>query len=237
MPVSKPCYVLVRDALFRQKLHISDYANFSLQQEKEIFKMNCKLCKFVLSALLISLTGTAHAAISLGFNPEPQSGNQINVGLTISGLNSGSAPSLSTYDLDIKFDDSHLAFASATFGDPVLGNQLDLLNFGANLASSDLTGSGILNMFELSLDSVSDLDGLQADSFTLATLTFDVLSAGTTQLAIAINALADAEGNALTANTATASITTTVPLPSAFFMMLPGLAGVFRRAKTKRKFT
>jgi hypothetical protein len=58
-----------------------------------------------------------------------------------------------------------------------------------------------------------------------------VLSAGTSQLAIAINALADAEGNALTANTATASITTTVPLPSAFLMMLPGLVGVFGRAK------
>jgi hypothetical protein len=69
---------------------------------------------------------------------------------------------------------------------------------------------------------------LQTDSFTLAILSFNVLNSGTSQLSMAINALGDAEGNALVAaNAASVSIATTVvPLPSAFFMMLPGLASL-----------
>jgi hypothetical protein len=48
----------------------------------------------------------------------------------ISGLGDGTAPSLSTFDLDISFDPTILAFSTAVFGDPILGDQLDIWGLG-----------------------------------------------------------------------------------------------------------
>ncbi len=187
--------------------------------------MNTKPCKLLILTTLLLANGIAQAAINLGINPIAQSGNSVDIGIVISGLESGVAPSLSTYDLDLNFDQSQLSFASAVFGDPVLGNQLDLFNFGSNLVSAGITSPGVLNLYELSFDSAADLNALQADSFTLAVISFDVLNVGSSHLELVINALGDADGNVLLADVSSATITT-VPLPPAFLMMFSGLFAV-----------
>lgn len=151
-----------------------------------------------------------------------QTGNSVNIQIGVSGLSPASAPSLGTYDLNLNFDPSHLSFSGAVFGDALLGNQLDLFNFGGNLSGADLTDPGTVNFYEVSLDSVTDLNDLQADRFTLATLSFDVLNFGTSDLTLSVNAFGDAEANDLPVTTLSTSVTT-VPLPSAIFMMVSGL--------------
>jgi hypothetical protein len=162
-----------------------------------------------------------------------QIGNSVNVQIGISGLGGNLAPSLGAYDLDLSFDPSHLAFTGAVFGDALLGNQLDLFNFGGNLSGADLTDPGTVNFYEVSFDSVADLNDLQVNSFTLATLSFDVLDFGTSDLTLSVNAFGDAEGNDLPVTTLSTSVTT-VPLPSAIFLMASGLMGLGFAGKPRK---
>ena len=188
-----------------------------------------KLLKPLVFAALLFSTGMTHANISLEFNPASQSGNSVDVDVVISGLGSGVPPSLSTYDLDIQFDNSHLSFSNVVFGDPVQGNQLDLFDFGLNDTSTALTLAGDLNIFELSLDLSDDLNSSQSGGFTLATVTFDVLKADTSQLTFSAFLLGDVDGNSLSADVTAATITT-VPVPAAFWLMASGL-GLFYKSR------
>jgi hypothetical protein len=117
------------------------------------------------------------------------------------------------------------------WGDPVLGDQLDLLGLGS-LASAT-PGSGLVNVFELSFDSVDDLNNLQAADFILARLLFDTASAGISALTLNINALGDAFGDALTANVQDGSVTVTsttiVPEPSSILLLLLGSLFLVRK--------
>jgi hypothetical protein len=122
-------------------------------------------------------------------------GDPVTVRLAISGLGAGSAPSVSTFDLDAGFDPSVLAFAGAGFGDPSLGDQLDVLELGSQFLATP--GSGTVNLFEISLDSAANLNALQASAFVLATLTFEAVGPGESPLTLTLNALGDAEGQAL----------------------------------------
>jgi len=198
--------------------------------------------KLLLLAVLLMLTGIAQASVVTNFNPASlflsitrisQTGNSVNVDIGISGLASGAAPSLSGYDVNLSFDSTYLSFAAVAFGDAVLGNQLDLASLGSTTIS-ELAGIGLVNLFELSGDTAEDLNTLQADSFNLATVTFDVLNVGTSLLQLDLNALADADGNALSAVTLSAPVTT-VPLPSAFLLMAPALAGLMCAGKRRQK--
>ena len=172
----------------------------------------------------------ANASINLDFSAPNQSANSIDIGIVVSGLGTGSAPSLGSYDVDIQFDSHHIAFSAAAFGDPVLGNQLDLFDFGLNESLASVSDAGVLNLFEISLD--DDLNNFQANSFTLAVLTFDILTSDTSQLEFVINDFGDANDNLLSVNTGTATITT-VPLPSALLLMVSGLGMLLK--KTSRK--
>lgn len=185
---------------------------------------------------LLSLlaAGPAQASIIIRITPSTQSvdvGTPVNVAVTISGLGDLTAPSLSTFDLNINFDPTLLTFSHATFGDPVLGDQLDLLGLGS--LTSDTPGVGTVNLFELSFDSPSDLDTLQAGSFTLATLTFNAPSCGTSNLEISINALGDSLGDPLAATIQSGSITC-IPEPPSLLLVSIGIlsmVGVMTSAK------
>jgi len=163
-------------------------------------------------------------AITLSFNPSSQftRASSVDVALVISGLASGAPPSLSTFDVDISFNPDILAFASATFGDPVLGDQLDLFSLGS--LTSATAGVGTANLFELSFDSQTDLDALQAGNFTLATLTFNTKGKGFSPLEISVNALGDSLGNSLTAGVRSGVIA--VPEPSSLLLSGLGLVGL-----------
>src|SRR3989344_3347510 len=135
-----------------------------------------KLFINALFGLIILLTSISAQAITIGFGPVSQTvpaGTPINVDLTISGLGDFTAPSLSTFDLDIFFDPGILNFSSAAYGDLILGDQLDPFGFGSITATTP--GVGTINLFELSLDLPFDLEDFQAGDFTLARLTFDTI--------------------------------------------------------------
>ena len=191
----------------------------------------------LLAGLLVPLAvATPARAALIGFQPSPQVGtigSSLDVQLTISGLGNGVAPSLGAFDLDVSFDSSVLALNSVSFGDPILGNQLDLFGFGSiNGATS---GASLVNLFEISLDLPSDLDLFQADSFTLAVLTFDTLALGTSLLTTSINALGDSLGNALTATAVNGTVqVVAVGEPGTFFVFgvaLVALIAVRRRGR------
>jgi len=174
-------------------------------------------------------------AITIGFEPVSQEvgvGDPASVNLVISGLGDYSEPSLGTFDLDIHFDPTILAFDSATFGDPVLGDQLDIWGLGLNPMGASITSPGVLDIWEVSLDTADDLNNFQAGSFTLATLTFSTLTVGTSPLEIIINSLGDAYGNPLSADVQSGNISP-VPEPATFILIGFGLGGIgiLRRRK------
>jgi hypothetical protein len=175
----------------------------------------------VLGAVLLLAPAAPARAILIELAPSNQTvapGAGVSVDLNISGLGLGAAPSLGVWELDIGFDAAVLNPLSVTFG-----GGLDVLGFGS--IQSVTSGVGTLNLFELSLDFAADLDLLQADAFTLATLNFDTIGLGTSALTLANVLLGDALGNALTATQIDgASVTVrqaAVPLPE------PGTLALF----------
>lgn len=196
--------------------------------------MNTTTIKKYLLALLLTAANLAQASVSLSFGPMAADGygNDFGIGVMISGLGDASAPSLGAYDLDISFDAHHLAFIGAEFGDDTGYDYLDLNSAGGNPSAASEIAPGIVNLYEISLDAVEDLNNLQADRFLLAILHFQVLQAGNSQLDIAINALSDADGNALSATVSGTPIST-VPLPSAFWLTASALAGLIVNGKRK----
>ena len=184
----------------------------------------------IASALLAWVSILPAHAIVLGFNPVSSNvtqGSTIDIELTISELENGAAPSLGGFDISINFDDSLLGLTDVTFGDPTLGNQLDLFGFGLNSTGSTVTNNTV-SLFELSFDTVDDLNLFQADSFTLATLSFNALSVGTSLLSISNFILSDALGTtSLSAETGSANITVlpvvSVPEPAMPLLLVIGL--------------
>ena len=191
--------------------------------------MNRPLLAFVFLA-----AGCVRADIILSVAPANQTvplGTPVGFDINISGLGSGTA--LGTYDINFGFDPALFSYSGIAFGD-----QLDL--FGLGDIQSTTLGSGTIEVFELSLESIADLNSLQAPFFRLATLTFDTLAVGSSSpVKLSVNALSDAFGNSLAANIQNGSVTigptvSLVPEPSALSMLLiavavPSLMGSIRR--------
>jgi hypothetical protein len=146
-------------------------------------------------------------------------GTQAIADVTIAGLGSGSAPSVGTFDVSVEFDPSLLSFVSVSFGD-----QLDILGLGS--IQSVLPGVGTVNLFEVSLDTSDDLNSLQRDEFVLATLIFDSVATGTSPLTLTLNALGDAQGQALPATVENGSVTIPTPEPGQFLPIAALFLGI-----------
>jgi hypothetical protein len=131
-------------------------------------------------------------------------GGVATVALNISGL-APAKQALGAFDVNVGFSPAVVTFESATYGDPTLGDQLNLEGFGT--ITQTTPGVGTVDLMELSLDLPSALTSLQASGFTLATLTFDAAGAGTTALALSVNAVADQNGNSLPVSLENGSIT------------------------------
>jgi hypothetical protein len=186
---------------------------------KEFYKyMN----RVLLYGLFIAVASLCRAEVVLSVDPTSQTvalGTQVNFDLDISGLGSGTA--LGTYDLNLNFDPTLLSYDNIVFGDQVDISGLGDIQFVT-------PGSGAIDVFELSLDSAGDLDSLQASAFTLATLTFDTLAAGTdSPVTLSTNALGDAFGNSIIADLENASVSITslsdTPEPGTLGLLCAGL--------------
>lgn len=177
---------------------------------------------------IVAVTGYSAPAVAVVISldasfPSIEVGDTTTVSLSISDLADGLAPSLSAFDVDILFDPDILAFSSVTFGDPVLGNQLDL--FGLGSISTETVFPGGVNLFELSLDLADDLDALQAPDFILATVSFLGVENGVSPLLLSTNTLSDADGVFLSADVESTSVTVnavTVSEPSTLVLLALG---------------
>lgn len=194
---------------------------------------------FILSMFLLCFVTPSNAIPLIEVDPISQTvpvGDTAEVALIISGLGDGIAPSVSEFDLEITFDPALLDFDlnSVEYGDPVLGDQLDLFGLGSWQITTP--GGGNVILFELSFDTPFDLEDIQAASFTLASFSFDTLAVGTSFLDIEITTLADAFGNPLESIAQGGSISA-VPEPATIFLVVSGLfgMGVLGRKKFEKK--
>jgi len=148
-------------------------------------------------------------------------GSPVNVGVSISGLGMFMAPSLGAYDINVNFDPTILQLLGVTFGDPIFGDQLDLTGLGS--IQSEISGLGTVELFELSFDSIDELNANQAPEFELGTLAFRALGLGTSPITISINALSDAYGDVLVAGTQNGTVMVNpAPVPEASSIFLLG---------------
>lgn len=186
----------------------------------------------LMAAFLVAMVFTSFSVQAVIISVEPsistiEQGNPVTVDITVLDLGDGTAPSLGVFDLDLSFDNSILGLNSVTFG-----NQLDLFGFGS-LQFDDSSIPGTVNLFELSFDLPGDLDTLQAPSFVLASLAFDTLADGTTDLLVAVNAFGDSLGDPLSfsVNNSALEVTTSVPLPASSWLILLGVLSLFAARK------
>lgn len=188
--------------------------------------MNTRFFIFVTS--LLTITPITQASISLSFDTPVQTAQSLDLGIIISGLDN---TALGTYDLNIQFDPTHLSYIATAFGDPFLGNQLDLFDIGLNETQANIISPGEINIFELSLDLPEEQNDLQPNTFILATLTFEVLKASSSEISYGLNILGDSFGDSLSATLISAQVST-VPLPSAFWFMGSALAWLYQKRST-----
>jgi len=188
----------------------------------------------VLAVLMITAS-VASADVILELQPSSQSvtpGSPIMVDINIAGL--GDPPSLGTFDINVAFDSTILSFDNFAFGDPVLGDQLDPTGGGNTIGFAN-SGTGTVELFEVSLDSDTTLNTLQPASFTLGVLTFDTIGVGTSPLTLSINVLGDADGNSLSASLRNGSVdvgaATAVPEPSSVLLLATGLLAISKRRR------
>lgn len=188
-------------------------------------------------SLVLLFTVDAHA-ISIDLVADQTSvatGNLVSVAANISGLNDMSAPALGVYDLNVVFNNSLFAFNNLIWGDSSKGNQLDLTGFGS-VQSSNLS-TGLINLFELSVDDIANLNDGQAGEFTLFTLVFNAIAIGNGNFSLGANLLGDAYGNNLlidTTNGTTVNVASiSVSEPSSFLLLLCMVAVIILRQRGK----
>src|SRR4030095_3177757 len=128
----------------------------------------------------------------------------LNVSIQFSAL---VAQPLAEYDVTLAFDPALLAHISTNYGDPVLGDQLELNQPSIKLQPPNV-GSGTVEIAEISTDSEDDLNTLQLDRFIIAVLHLKPLGVGISPLTLTVNAAGDPMGNAVQTSVLNSSVQT-----------------------------
>jgi MYXO-CTERM domain-containing protein len=183
-------------------------------------------------AAAFALVASNASAITLSLSPAAQTiglGETATVDLRISGLGDALAPALGAYRINVSFDPAILGLAAA----PVFGTGLDVLGFGT--LNGYTTSGGIVEVWEISMDSAADLEALQGDAFTLATLSFNALGYGTSAIGIDVVSLGDAMGDSLSylSEGGTVSVTR-VDEPPAIALVGLSMAGFLLSRRRRR---
>jgi hypothetical protein len=176
-----------------------------------------------LMGILGLLWASPTLAITVDFVPSTQSvgvGQPVAVDVVISGLTAGAPPSVGAFDLDVSFNAGILSPTGVTFG-PFLGDPALL-----EALTSVAVTPGLVDFAEVSLLLPAELDALQPASFSLATLSFDALMAGTSPLTFSQVAIADAFGATLTASVSSGSINVVVPEPGTLLLLGAAITGL-----------
>lgn len=194
-----------------------------------------------LVALLASglLSAPTARAITIDFVPGSQTvtlGVPVSVDVVISGLDAV-GEIVGEFDLDATYDAAILSATGVTFGSS-LGGPVD--SFPGFVLSP-----GVVDFFEVSLLGDAELDTIQGDTFTLATLLFDTIGAGASSLDLVADGpfnsvvgrdampLSDPPGNI---QTGSGSVTVqspggVVPEPSTGILLVLALAALAMRPK------
>jgi len=200
---------------------------------------NALLQAAVIAATL--LAPVARADINFSLNPTTQTvnvGGTFSYDLLVSGLTSG-VSALGGYDITIGYAPAIVAPSLIAYT-----NRLGNPPFEAMQMNSFFAGT--LEIVEVSLLSPAALLSRQTfagSSFSLATLTFDALAAGTSSLTLAVAAsgTVDQDGYLLNATTTDGQAIVTqsvsgVPEPSAIWLLVTAAGGVLalRRRKARK---
>ena len=128
---------------------------------------------------------STHLSQVVPSTPAPVVGDTFTADVVVSGLGNLAAPSLGAFDLNLTFNPSVVNFVGITFGqllgDPMAGPVEAVTGFAA--------AAGSLNAFSVSLLTPAQLVALQPASFTLFTVTLQVVGTGDSSLDVLPNAV------------------------------------------------
>jgi len=182
------------------------------------------------------------------------SSNNVNVGASfevdiVASVTSGEI--ISIFDLDVTYNSSVLNATDVSFGLGLGNKDTELFFSGSGTFEAEvdfILGSGRVDIAEISNLFDYQLQALQIDSFTLATITFKSLAEGDSYLLFdPVDAIVGGEFDLILgspkdyneddiiadANSTPLVITNTVPEPSILFLMMIGLLGL--RIVTRKK--
>ncbi|MCP4767525.1 MAG: hypothetical protein GY875_14765 [Gammaproteobacteria bacterium] len=190
----------------------------------------------IVSLTLLGFSIASANAATVSFDPSAQSvglGGSVDVDLRISGLG---ADILTSFDLDLSFDATILGYTGFDFG-----TGLDSFGLGLNEQIDTDFGGGLVNVFELSIDSDDVLLLSQDDDFVLGTFHFMAIGLGTSGLSVTAHPFAEALGGhhgadgssiALAFDPEAGSVSV-VPVPAAVWLFGTALIGLVGFGKRK----
>ena len=188
----------------------------------------------VLGALIGALPA---AAVTLSLAPSslsPAVGSAFTLDLVVSGTSAGAAPSLGGFDVAVVFDPAAVTFTGVSYG-TLLGA------LPAQATTATVAGPGAVALAEVSFLPPGDLDALQPDAFTLATLGFVATTLAPSTISLGSVLLSDGFGRPLGVEVpfGSAAVTPTpssaVPEPGAALVYGVGLWVVSRSRAIRRQ--